>query len=466
MIYLSFLLLLVLLIMAAFFSIKKIVFEHKTQYLLYFLLASLPFYLTFQVLAFQSLNVLWLGSVIRYSKDLFIFGSIIVWLLYKKNLWSEPFSVSKLDYYFLAFLLLVLIFFFGQIGPASFTNQIIYLRGIILISVIYFFGRNCRLEEHEVKTLLHLIIGVSFLAFPIVLFEKLTNTHLQSLIGFTSFQIAEGTEPTGRYGLTWTFEAESGAKRFASFFASPLELATYSILSFLSAFALWRMNYRHKLIYGISMLISFLSLIFSYSRAPLIGFFLMLAFLVLVFGYWRYLFVLAVATLFFFGLIFVFADEGLRYFIIDTITLSDSSSSGHVIEWLLGLESMISNPLGLGLATSGNGGGVEDAVKVGGENQFIVYGVQLGWVGMILYLLMIIMSINISKKAFKLNMNNYNGIIPLVSGGFKVAFVMSLLTANAEIYGLVVFVSWWMVGYSVKLYYRGPSKEKVLIASG
>lgn len=451
MIYLSFLILLVLLIIAAFFCLKKIVFEHKTQYLLYFLLASLPFYTTFQVLAFQSIDQLWLGSVFRYSKDLFVFGSILIWFFYKRDFFSTSFRVSRLDYYFLAFLSLVFIFFIGQIGPATLINQAIYLRGILLIAIVYFFGRNTELNENETKTLLHLIIAISFVAFPIVIFEKLTNTHLQSLIGFTSFQIAEGTEPTGRYGLTWTFEAESGAKRFASFFASPLELATYSILSFLSGFALWRMNYRYKIVYGLSMVVSFISLIFSYSRGPLLGFFLMLAFLVLVFGYWRYLFILGLGFVLFFGLIFLLGNNELRFFIIDTITLSDSSSSGHVLEWLLGLESMISNPFGLGIATSGNGGGVDEAVKVGGENQFIVYGVQFGWIGLIMYVLIVIRSIKISKEAFKINPSAYMSMIPLVAAGFKVAFLMSLLTANAEIYGLVVFVSWWMVGNAVRL---------------
>jgi hypothetical protein len=56
------------------------------------------------------------------------------------------------------------------------------------------------------------------------------------------------------------------------------------------------------------------------------------------------------------------------------------------VEWLLALDSMIANPLGIGLAMSGNAGSVTDELRVGGENQFLIYGVQLGWIGMLLYI--------------------------------------------------------------------------------
>ena len=74
---------------------------------------------------------------------------------------------------------------------------------------------------------------------------------------------------------------------------------------------------------------------------------------------------------------------------------------GHVLEWMMGLESMISNPLGISLAMSGNSGSVEDEVRVGGENQFLIYGVQLGFLGMILYIMVLAFGISKSLTVFR-----------------------------------------------------------------
>lgn len=452
MIIIGFAVLTVLLLLATFFCLRLIVFNNQPIYLLYFLLLSLPLFLTYQILAHSVTDHLFISNLFRFSKDAFVFIAILMWLLYQKRLFEHPIQIQRIDSLLLIFLLLVLGFFALQIGPASLVNQLIYLKGIIIGMVLYFFGRNFSLNEGQTKRLLHLILIISFLAFPIVLLEKIFDTHLQAIMGYSDFQLASGGELTGNYGLTWTFEAESGAKRFASFFASPLELASFSILSFISSFALWRLKDRYAMLYVFSMVLSFLSLLFSYSRAPLLGFFLMLIFVALLYGYWRYLFASAFLMIFFFAVMFLLADTDLRYFILDTITLSDSSSTGHVLEWLLGIESMISNPFGLGLATSGNAGGVEEAVKVGGENQFIVYGVQLGWLGMFIYLLITIYAIKIPAKVFLANKSSFKGLIPFIASSFKVAFIVSLLTANAETYGLVVYLSWWMVGYSVKMF--------------
>ena len=42
--------------------------------------------------------------------------------------------------------------------------------------------------------------------------------------------------------------------------------------------------------------------------------------------------------------------------------------------------------LEVGLATSGNSLSVDDQISVGGENQFIIIGVQMGLIGLINYI--------------------------------------------------------------------------------
>ena len=65
------------------------------------------------------------------------------------------------------------------------------------------------------------------------------------------------------------------------------------------------------------------------------------------------------------------------------MNFQNTSSLGHLLEWIEGLNSMIKNPMGIGIAMSGNANGVDQALKIGGENQFLIYGVQMGALGLL-----------------------------------------------------------------------------------
>ena len=112
------------------------------------------------------------------------------------------------------------------VGEATFINKAIYFKNILVLAAVYFLGRNMKINREELLKLFHFVLLIIVCAFPIVILEKLTDTHFQTMIGYTDFVIAKGGETTGSYGLQYTFQANSGAKRFASFFPSPLSLAT------------------------------------------------------------------------------------------------------------------------------------------------------------------------------------------------------------------------------------------------
>lgn len=318
---------------------------------------------------------------------------------------------------------------------------------------MYFLGRLMVLESYQVMSILKIIMTVTVLAFILNLFEKSIDTHFQTFIGYANLnQDINGIDPAGVHGLTYTFGAESGAKRFAAFFENPLGLASAMLMSFSAAFFLF-LNSKSKTKryqYGVLVLISVGSLLFAYSRSSLMGLFLIIFFIAIILGYYRLILYGFLMVVLFFASIFIFAGDDLRYFVIDTFSLADSSSLGHVVEWLEGIESIISNPLGIGLGTSGNAGGVNEELKVGGENQFIIFGVQLGVPFLILYVSLIFSSIYYSIKAYKLGNTISERAIPFVAATFKFAFLLPLMTANAETYLYVAYLSWWMVGYSIK----------------
>ena len=76
----------------------------------------------------------------------------------------------------------------------------------------------------------------------------------------------------------------------------------------------------------------------------------------------------------------------MYFFVLDTLTFENASSLGHLIEWLEAVESIIDSPEGIGLAMSGNGNSVANINRVGGENQFLIFGVQMGLLGLALYI--------------------------------------------------------------------------------
>ena len=72
------------------------------------------------------------------------------------------------------------------------------------------------------------------------------------------------------------------------------------------------------------------------------------------------------SSILFLFILYNFSSDEIQYIIIDTIKFENTSSLGHLIEWIEGILSILENPFGIGLALSGNAGGVDQALKVGG----------------------------------------------------------------------------------------------------
>ena len=448
-----FLILSLFLVWGVIYCAQQILFKRNLHLLIYFLCVFLPFYVTLQALTYQQTGSPLLVSLITYLKEIMVFITLLSWLLYRKNVFTNPIRLQTTDYLFLALLGYALFYVFLPIGGVSFLNKLLYYKNVLMLGLMYFLGRLMVLESYQVMSILKIILSVTVLAFLLNLFEKSIDTHFQTFIGYANlYQDINGIEPAGVHGLTYTFGAESGAKRFAAFFASPLALAAAMLISFSTAFFLFLNSKtemsRYK--YGILILISIACLLFAYSRSSLVGLFLIIFFTAIILRYYKLILYGVLVVGLFFGSIFIFAGDGLRYFVIDTLSLADASSLGHVVEWLEGINSIVSNPLGIGLGTSGNAGGVNEELKIGGENQFIIFGVQLGVPFLILYIALIYSSIRSSVKSYNLNTNVYDKAIPFIAATFKFAFILSLMTSNAETYLSVAYISWWMVGYSVQ----------------
>ena len=438
-----------------FWTVQQMVFHGKWEYFIFFLVAFLPFYITSLSVVYLATRSPLLVSLFQISKEAIVIIAGIVFVFYHRNIFNYPFRLQSTDWFMLAFIGLTVLFLILPIGQASFINKVLYFKSILIPSLVYMLGRNTDFGDLELKRIFRIIFFIAIAAFLVNMVEHfMLQAHLQQFTGYALFNMTiNDIDPVGHYNLTWTFETTNAMKRLGSFFADPLELASSVLMGF-AAGLIWFLttDKNRKWNYLPVMLCCIGSLIFASSRASFAAFFLMVFFIALVFKLYKLISFGFLALILFVLYVLFFAPEDFYYFVVDTLTFANTSSLGHVIEWGLALDSMVTNPLGIGLAMSGNFGSVSDELRIGGENQFLIYGVQLGWIGMMLYIGTLVTGIRNSIYVFnnsdKLNLAR----MAFVAGTVKAGLLLPLFTANVEIYTYVSWVSWWMVGVSLREY--------------
>lgn len=427
----------------------------RIKFVLVYAVVFFPVYALFLTSNYDVFESVALTKVVQYSKEIVIFSALFIWIFGQKNLIKREWSISILDMLFLGFVGLAFLFFVLGLGDATIVNRAIYLKNILLIGLFYFFGRHIKLSFGDWNGIFKIIFTTTVLACALIILEKAFSTHFHSLVGYAKYNLlVKGDEPTGIYGLTWTFEAQGGRPRYGAFFANPLELSSSMLIVVaISVIYLISVPYnvnRYK--YLLILICSFVCVLLAYSRASFVAFFMMLAFMAVLLRYYKLLraafTIIALVSLY----ITFFAADEVRFFILDTLTFENSSSVTHIIDWLNAVESMVSNPLGIGLAMSGNAGGVEKDLIVGGENQYLIYGVQMGFVGMFLYIGMLFFGIRNAWRAYRISQTREESVIPFVAASVKFGLLLPLFTANAEAYIYVSLVSWWLIGYTESIY--------------
>lgn len=447
------------------FTLERTIITGNSFYAVLFAFCMLPLYQNIVTFTYVNSSV-WVSRYIQLSKELVFFLAIVVFLIYKRNIFIVKFKFTSLDFIMMAFTGLAFIYMLLPLGEATLVNKIVYFKNILLFISMYFLGRNCDFEFGRVRKLLYSVLILMSFAFLVNCFEQLTDTHLHSNLGYATYhdEVNE-KDPTGSYGLTWTFEAQDGKKRFGSIYSNPLDLSAASLIAFAIAFIFFYQskNRNDFLMYGAAMLIAVFNVGAAYSRASFAALFSMIFFIALIFRVYKLIGLGLGLALGFVVYIIYFAPLETQYFVIDTLTFQNPSSVGHVLEWLQAIESMIQSPAGIGLATSGNAGGVESGLQVGGENQFLIYGVQLGVLGLSLYTLSVILAILLSFKAYRLAWDDQSRTIPFLASAIKFSLLLPLFTSNVEIYLFISLSSWWMVGYSMRILQEGKSKLKLSI---
>jgi O-antigen ligase len=251
--------------------------------------------------------------------------------------------------------------------------------------------------------------------------------------------------------------------RFASFFANPLELASSTILA-LSILAALATSDRNKIHFSnfnkIALAATLICIFLAFSRAAFVNYF----FTILVYAIITknklilntfYLVVIS----FVLYVAYLLKDEEVLDFVIETVKFTNSSSVGHLLEWIEGINAMMVQPLGLGLGTSGRVGGSFNG-NTGGENQFLIIGVQTGIIAMLIYLSIYILIMAYCWKW----MNSLKGKERQVCMALflmKTGFIIPMMTSELESSAYISYTTWFLSGFFISIISYHQTKRKV-----
>ncbi|RZK70120.1 MAG: O-antigen ligase domain-containing protein, partial [Pedobacter sp.] len=203
------------------------------------------------------------------------------------------------------------------------------------------------------------------------------------------------------------------------------------------------------------------SILFALSRASLASYLIMIYVYALVTKnklILRTIYFAVISGIIYFIFFLFVLHPDLYDFIYETITFTNPSSVGHIIAWLEGIDAIVKHPLGMGLGASGvlastNGGGT------GGENQYIIIGVQTGLVGLALYLYAHI-SLIITCWRWYPKLSGKSKTICLTVLLIQIGIVIPMMTSELESSAYISYVSWFFSGLLINVVAQRKTKKE------
>jgi hypothetical protein len=427
--------------------------KSKMQGLLVFLIFGLPIYINTMSVSF-AFGLAKAIPFLQFFKEFIVVISCVI-IAFSVHEYKKI-KLHFIDKLVLFFFLYTLAYFILPVGTYSIFFKLLAFKNIAFFPLLYFIGRFVNFKQLHLNKMYAFVLFVIIVAFAVALIEKYTNTHLHAFTGYADYNLKFfDTEPTGKYGLGWTFETESGSKRFGSIFSNPLEFAAAIIVALAIALGVMTRKQEKLGIYMdsfhvLALFASFCCILFAASRAAFVSYFLVIYVYAWIAKMKKTLFYFHVLSLMIVILFFAFVEGDLYDYVMNTITFTNTSSIGHVIEWLNGLEAMIEKPLGLGLGESGRVANASGD-NIGGENQLVIIGVQAGVIAMFTYLTIYIAILVLGLKQLKLVKGQFY-TLALITVLLKVGLFIPMFTANIDAYIYVSFLSWFLSGLMVNFY--------------
>jgi hypothetical protein len=454
-----------LIYLVSFVMAVREVYKGKAEGVLIFLIFGLSMYTTAMSVSFM-LGLKSLIPFFQFFKELLI---ISVFILNLFTLKQRP-RFHLVDYAILTFFIYTLIYAILPIGQQGFIARLLAFKSTSFYIVVYFTGRLFDPRSIYINKYFNYIVLLTIAVGAVLLIEIVTYQQLQLFTGYTEYcYYFFNIEPSGVFGLSTTFDSDSGLRRFASFFNNPLEHAAATLLALAVIAALYTRDDNKFKPTNTGMLAlgaSFLSILFALSRAPLAGYFLIIYVYALVTKK-KYItntvhFSVGMVAIY---VIYLFAQfqsnnhNGIVEVLMNTVDFSDPSSVGHLVQWVEGILSMSAHPLGIGLGTSGRVAG-SLGENVGGENQFIIIGVQAGIIALLLYVAIFTIFVKTTLKWLP-QLKGKEKKVCMAVLLIKVGFFLPMLTSEVESSSYLSYMDWFFSGIfiSMIMYTAKPQLE-------
>lgn len=430
------------------------VWRGNTSGVLIFIIFGLSMYTT----AMSVIFTFGLKDVIPYLQVLKEVLIITVLILNIAALKHRP-RFHFIDYLILAFLLYLIVYAILPIGEQGFVNRLMALKSISFYIVVYFAGRLTNPNTVFINKYFSYVVLLAIGTAAVLLAEVAAQTPLQFSSGYFDYSYYFfNLDAEGPFGLKATFNSDTGYIRFASFFTSPLEHAGATLLALAVIAGLYTRDDNKITINSIGLLAlaaTLLSIIFALSRAPMASYCIMIYTYAVITK--RKLIVNAIHTVFAIAVVYVvylfiqFENQhnDLMSVVLNTIDFSDPSSIGHLAQWAEGILAISEHPLGLGLGTSGRVA-ASTSENIGGENQYIIIGVQAGLIALILYLIIFVMFVRISYKWLPLLKGKERKVCMTVFL-IKIGFLISTLTSEMESSTYLSYMNWFLSGLLINM---------------
>lgn len=417
--------------------------------MLLFLIFGLSIYITALSIAFD----LGFGRLIGIFQS---FKEVIIITLLSVQIWTlkRRIHLHFIDYAVIAYFCYTLLYALFPIGDQGLFIRLIAFKSLSFFSLVYFCGRLFEPHTIYINKYFHWILYLAIAAAVLAVIEYSTSQFFQTYTGYSDFYYyVYNLGPSGAYGLTYTFETDTGLRRLASFFANPLEHAAATILALAVLASLYtgddnkiKSDAFGKIVFACTLI----SIMLAVSRASFLNYFLVIyvyAFLTRNKFILNSIHLCVLAIVFYF--LYLLNNEDIQQFVLDTLKFTNSSSVGHVLQWLEGIASIIQDPLGLGLGTSGRVAG-SFGENVGGENQFIIIGVQAGIIAMSIYLIIYIKLISLTWRWwYKLKGKERQVGLTLLL--IKIGVLIPFLTSELESSSYISYMTWFISGFFISI---------------
>lgn len=438
-----------LIYIASFVIALRDVYKGNTAGIFNFLIFGLAMYTTAMSVAF-TMGLKQFIPLMQGFKELLIF---CVLLLNIANLKKRP-RLHLIDYLILFFLGYLVLYAILPIGVQTFGNRLVSLKSLSFYIIVYLAGRFFDVRTIYINKYFSYVVILTIGAAAVCMIEVAAQSPLQFSSGYFEYAYYFfNLDANGPYGLQTTFTSDSGYYRFASFFTNPLEHAAATIIALAIILALYTRDDNKFKLNSTSLLAlgaSLFSILFALSRAPLVGYFLVI-YVYSIVTKKKYIstgiqtaFILVAIYVAYLFLQFENNHTGLIAVLLNTIDFSDPSSVGHLLAWVEGIISISESPLGLGLGSSGRVGASLDK-NIGGENQFIIIGVQAGIIALLLYLVIYIMLIRVSYKWLPVLKDKERKLCMAVFL-IKVGLIISSFSSEIESSSYVSYMNWFLSG--------------------